>query len=68
MEKGSLRGARWTTRPGHDLAGGVPGLARDAGQLPVRVTVLLEGEEEIGSPSLDPFLGPMRAHSGPTPS
>ena len=30
------------------------------GEIPVRVTVLIEGEEEIGSPNLDPFL---KAHA-----
>ncbi|GGG31758.1 hypothetical protein GCM10010964_19670 [Caldovatus sediminis] len=32
-----------------------------AGTLPVRATVLVEGEEEIGSPSLDAFLERQRA-------
>ena len=32
---------------------------RATGTIPARVTVLLEGEEEVGSPHLDPFL---RAH------
>mgnify|MGYP002713123356 CR=1 FL=1 len=31
------------------------------GELPIRITVLLEGEEECGSPSLEPF---MLAHKG----
>ena len=35
---------------------------RDAtGSLPVRVTVLIEGEEEVGSPNLEPFIS---AHRG----
>jgi acetylornithine deacetylase/succinyl-diaminopimelate desuccinylase-like protein len=34
----------------------VRGLIAEDGRLPVRVTVLLEGEEESGSPSLVPFL------------
>jgi acetylornithine deacetylase/succinyl-diaminopimelate desuccinylase-like protein len=31
-----------------------------AGSLPVRATVLIEGEEEIGSPNLEPFLAAER--------
>ncbi|TBW41018.1 M20/M25/M40 family metallo-hydrolase [Siculibacillus lacustris] len=34
----------------------VRALLAEDGRLPVRVTVLLEGEEESGSPSLEPFL------------
>ena len=33
----------------------------ETGGLPVRATVLIEGEEEIGSPSLEPFLAAHRA-------
>ena len=34
------------------------------GSLPVRVTVLVEGEEEVGSPSLDGFLAANRGELG----
>lgn len=34
----------------------VRALIAEEGRLPVKVTVLLEGEEESGSPSLEPFL------------
>ena len=34
------------------------------GSLPVRVTVLIEGEEEVGSPSLDGFLAANRGELG----
>jgi acetylornithine deacetylase/succinyl-diaminopimelate desuccinylase-like protein len=34
--------------------------AEETGSLPVRATVLIEGEEEIGSPSLEPFLAAHR--------
>jgi acetylornithine deacetylase/succinyl-diaminopimelate desuccinylase-like protein len=33
----------------------------ETGGLPVRATVLIEGEEEIGSPNLEPFLAAERA-------
>lgn len=38
---------------------GIGGALRAAGKLPVNVTFLLEGEEEIGSPNLEPYI---RAH------
>jgi acetylornithine deacetylase/succinyl-diaminopimelate desuccinylase-like protein len=31
------------------------------GSLPIRITLLLEGEEEVGSPNLDPFIAANRA-------
>ncbi len=34
----------------------VRALLAETGRLPVKVTILLEGEEESGSPSLEPFL------------
>jgi len=39
---------------------GIGGALRAKGKLPVNVTFLLEGEEEIGSPNLEPYI---RAHA-----
>ena len=58
-------GARWTTlrarrvrRQGADADPdrGRRGVFRGAGGLPINVKCLFEGEEEIGSPSLDAFI------------
>ena len=47
-----------TDNKGQNLAHilGVEETLRETGDLPVNVVFLLEGEEEIGSPNLDPFL------------
>ena len=46
-----IRGARRLRRqgPGHDLPRGLPRLEGDDGELPVGITVLIEGAEENGS-------------------
>lgn len=47
-----------TDNKGQNLAHilGVQQLLAKHGELPVNVTFLIEGEEEVGSPNLDPFL------------
>ncbi|MEO0445048.1 MAG: M20/M25/M40 family metallo-hydrolase, partial [Verrucomicrobiota bacterium] len=47
-----------TDNKGQNLAHilGVEATLKEKGELPVNVIFLLEGEEEIGSPSLEPFL------------
>lgn len=38
------------------LIRGIGGVLRETGALPVNITFLVEGEEEIGSPNLTPFI------------
>ncbi|HIA28393.1 MAG TPA: dipeptidase [Planctomycetes bacterium] len=38
------------------LIRGIGGVLREKGSLPINVTFLVEGEEEIGSPNLTPFI------------
>ncbi len=46
----------------------IEALLRNTGTLPVNLKILLEGEEEIGSEHLDPFVARRReARSGPRP-
>ena len=35
---------------------GIGGVLRETGSLPINVTFLIEGEEEIGSPNLEPYI------------
>ena len=56
---GWWRAARWTTRARRSMwLGAFRAWVEATGGLPVPVTVLIEGEEEIGSPSLEPSSPP----------
>ena len=52
----SSRAARWTTKASGDVPGGDARLDSRRRRHPGAITVLIEGEEEIGSLNLDPFL------------
>ena len=52
--------------PAHDLRRGLPGWKTVTGKLPIPVTVLLEGEEELGGVNLPPFLKAHAKSSRPT--